>query len=232
MVNMDPLAGGPQVDAALAIGDCKPGLRAQRRLVLTADFVSAFDHDVAGGGAVTAAYSRLLEYRSGADGVLRIGERRQLLVLDDDRLHRAASRFFVVGRNDGDRFSPVSDGAVAQHRLVLDFLAERRPARKIFGCQNSSHARHSECRRDIELCDRGMAVRAAQSCPPQHGVGIKIRRVCEVSSDLRHPVGAEDRFADPAGHRRSDKRVARWGFIPRRHEGSAANPSKARRIAP
>ena len=233
VIDVDPLARGPQIDAALTVRNRQAGLGAEGCLVLGPHLVRALDDEFAARFPVSAADVHLFEDRTSSNGFFRIGEGPEGLVFDHDRAHSPARRLPVVRRNERDRLTPIADGAVAQHRLVLMLLAEVGPAWYVFLGEHGAYPCHRQCRCYIQPGDPGVAVRASQGRRPQHPVRVQVRCVGEVAYHLRYAVRSDDRLSHPAGNTGAGDGVALHGvLLTCRHEHLAANPSRPRRMAP
>ncbi len=124
LVDMDPLGGDVEVDAAIGRRDGEPGLGAHEGLVLHPRLVGALDHDGAARLRVTPEDALGEEPvaermdRVGLKRRLRVNERLADFVGDDDGLRCPARRLGMVGGNSGDRLAVVADDVGGEDRLV------------------------------------------------------------------------------------------------------------------
>ena len=115
----------------------EPGLRPEERLVLDAELVDALDRDVARRVRVAVPdHDRADDVRARVVAVavarrrpvgmerlllgraLGVDDELERLVLDDDRLGRAARLLGMLGRDERDRLAEVADAVDREHRLV------------------------------------------------------------------------------------------------------------------
>ena len=118
-------------------GNREPGLGAEEGLILAAELVDALDGDVALDVrvavpdhdraddvrprvvAVAVAHRRPVGMERLLLGrALRVDDELERLVLDDDRLGRAARLLRVLGGDERDRLAVVADAVDREHRLV------------------------------------------------------------------------------------------------------------------
>ena len=203
-VDVQPLGGHEEVDAAVLGRHREPGLGAEERLVLHPDLVLAGDHDL--GGRVRVAVLDVdvpqqvagRVQRLGVEGVLGIGDRRQRLEVDLDLRGGAARGLGVVGGDDRDRLALVAHLVPGEDRLVGDLEPVGLAAGDVLVGEDRVHAGDGERGRDVELADAGARVGAAEGGAPQHPVGPQVGRVGELALDLGDAVGPADALADPA----------------------------------
>ena len=123
-VDVQPLGGDVEVDAAVLGGDREPRLGAHERLVLHAGLVAALDHDCPGGVRVAAADRLAVStlpsgwIGSASTAALGVDEGLRRRVVDDDRRGGAACGLGVVGGHGGDGLSHVADDIAREDRLV------------------------------------------------------------------------------------------------------------------
>ena len=197
-VDVQPLRGDVEVDAALAVRDREARLGAEERLVLHADLVLTGDDDV--GVRVGVAVDdphvaqdvpRQVELRCvRGHRPLRIGQRLQHVVVDLDRVDRAAGRLRVVGGDDRDRLALVANVLPGEHRLVGALHPVQLATGDVLVGEHRAHARDRQRARDVERPDVRARVRAAQRRAPQHPVHPHVRGVLELALDLRDAVGS------------------------------------------
>ncbi len=155
LVDVQPLGGDVEVDAADAVGDGEPGLGAEERLVLHADLVVAGDDDLGGGLRVAGAdldvadqvAARVDQRAVGAQRRLGVDDRLEHLVVDDDLLGRLAGDLGVVGGDQGHRLALVADHVDREHRLVLVLEAVALLAGYVVVGEHREHARQSSAPR-------------------------------------------------------------------------------------
>ena len=143
-VDVQPLGGDVDVDAALAVGDREARLGAEEGLVLDADLVHAGDDDLALGLGVAVAdrhvphdvrprvvavavghrrpvgVERLLLGRA-----LHVGDRLERLVLDPDRGGGAPGLLRLLGGDERDRLAEVADAVDTRARAGRGTRARR-----------------------------------------------------------------------------------------------------------
>jgi hypothetical protein len=225
------------VEAAAAVGHGEAGLVAERGGVLRRGLVRALDDDLAARLRVAPADRHVAVDLAAPQRLLDVGERLELVDLDDDRSGGAARRLRVVGCHDRDRLAPVAHDALGEHRLVGDVLPLVAVPRHVVDGQHRVHPAHGQCRRDVEARDAPVRHVAAPGRPPQHPLGGHVAEEVERPGDLRHGVGARDGLADAAAHRRAahldaGRGGARRGQRSRAHGASSVRVRTARRIEP
>ncbi len=203
---MQPLRRDVERDAAVLSGDRETGFGTERGLVLHRHFVFALDDDIGGRVRIAVhdadilddvAILRVVELRRvGLQRRDRVGDRRQRLVLDVDRLRRQTRLLGIVGRDECHGLADVPHHAGREHRLVGAHEAELLPGRQIVGRDHRTDSRHAARGRDVDSHDSRVRVRAAERCAVQHALAREIARVQELSLDLGRRVGARSGFAD------------------------------------
>ena len=223
-VDVEPLRRDVDVDAALAVRDREAGLRPEERLVLDAELVDALDDHVArrlgvavpdhhvaddvGSGVVAVAVphrravrvERLLLERT-----LHVDDRLERLVLDDDRVERAARLLGMLRRDDRDRLADVAHAVDREDGLVRELEAVRLAPGDVGVGEDGVDARLREGGGDVERHDPRVGARAAQRVPPQHPGRGEVARVGEVApspSGSRRRGGGARRRADAERSRR------------------------------
>ena len=190
-----------ELDAALG-GDRQPGLGAERRLVLHPDLVGALDRDRRRGRQVAVADHQVAhDVAVGVDrfrvgGCVRIRERRQGLVVDDDRRGGPTGGLGVLGRHDRDGFAHEPHDVRRQDRLVAHLEAEGALARDVVGGEHRVHARDGERRADVDRADAGVRVGRAQGVAPEHALGDEVGTERELAPHLGDAVGPQRGLAD------------------------------------
>ena len=206
-VDVQPLRGDVQVDAALVVRDREAGLGAEEGLVLHPDLVGAGDDDRRGRVRVAVVDPQVAQRVAGQVQLRRVrlhrrfgvGQRRQDLVFDLDRLHRAARGLGIVGGDDRDRLALVADRLPGQHGLVRDLHPVGLAAGDVVVGEHGAHAGHRDGRAGVDRPDVRARMRAAQRRAPQHPVDVHVARVLELAADLRHGVDPRGGRADAAG---------------------------------
>ena len=226
-VDVQPLGGDVDVDAAFAVRDRDARLGAEERLVLLADLVDAFDahvgvrvgiaapdddraHDVrARVVAVPVAHRRAVGMeRLHLRRPLRIGHGLERLVLDAYRRGRAPRLLGLLGGDDRHRLAEVAHTVEREHRLVGELEAVRLLAGNVRVREHRMDARHRERLGDVDVDDAGVRVRAAHRVAPEHPGRVQVARVGELARDLRDGVDTTGRRSvaapggvDSGGHR-------------------------------
>ena len=186
-VDVEPLGGDVDVDAALAVRHREARLWPEEGLILDADVVDARHHDLAlRVGIAVRDHEVPDDVRSRVVAIavphrrpvfverldlgrpLHVGDDRELLVGDDDRLGRAARLLGVLGRDERDRLTVVADAIGGEHRLVGELEAVRLRAGNVVVGQDGVHAGQQERRAEIDLDDPRVRVRAPQRVAPEH----------------------------------------------------------------
>ena len=217
-VDVQPLGGDVEVDAALAVGDREAGLGAEEGLVLHPDLVLAGDDDLGGGVGVAVVDLQVAQdvaaqvqlRRAGVHRLLGGGDRVEHVVLDLDRLDGAAGGLGVVGGDDGDRLALVADGLPGEHGLVGD-APSRRPCGR--GCRRGSARRGRRAWPAPWRCRCSRCPRAGAGCAAWRPTACP-RRACRTSTRTRR---------GPSGRRR----CAWWSCRSCRGAGCRAGSSAA-----
>ncbi len=118
----------------------------------------------------------------------RIGDDRQLLVLDLDELDRVGGDVAVVGDDEGDLLALEQHLAVGQHHLLV--AGQRRhPVQvqrlEVLRRQHGQHAGQGEGGRGVDRGDAGMGVGAAHEVAEQHAGQLDVVDI--VALALREP---------------------------------------------
>ncbi len=224
VVGVEPLADGPEVDAALSIGDGEARLGAEGSLVLLAHLVVPLDSDRSRRVRISAADPYVAHDRALLHSRFRIGEGRELCDVEVDRGRGAPCRVGIVGGDDGDRLTPEPDDAVREHRLVHLLEPELPPARRVGLGEDGDHPGHGERRSDVDPPYAAVSDRAAAGGPPEHAVRVEVGGEREVARHLGNPVRAQRALSDAAADRRLGGRPG--------HGARSASDSRARRMAP
>jgi hypothetical protein len=191
MVLVDPLGGNVEVDAPNAVGNGEPCLGSQHRLVDRAGLVGALDHDLAAQilGAVDDLHDS--EGLTPVEGLLRIDERFQRLVLDPHRPSGEDRCGVVDGGDDRHRLAPEPGLAVGEHRLIADGLAAGALAGHVVDREDGVDAGHRQRRGRIDRHDPRLDMGATDGGSPQHVVGKGIAGELETALHLGDAVRSD-----------------------------------------
>ena len=241
-VLVQPLRRNVQFDAAAArIGDGECRFEPEERLVLHADLVGALHDDIARDGRVTVhdplvadqIALRMDRRMAPVDRRLRVEQRVEQLVLDDDRVERSTAGLRMIRGDCGDRLAHVTHDVGREHRLILADQPIRRDARDILGRDDRLDTRDLPGRREIDRHDSCVRMGRPQRGAPQAAVGGQVRgeRVCPL--DLRNAVGPGRRRADravpgPRADRHLDVDVDRAHVFPSRRTATCCTASMMR----
>ncbi len=208
-IDVEPLRRHVDVDAALAVRDRDPRLRAEEGLILLPDLVEARDHDVPTRLRVAAldhhraddvrprVFAVAMTHRR-AVGMERLHLRRPLgvdhrlerLVLDADGSGCAARLLGLLGSDDCHRLAVVADAVAREDRLVGELEPVGLPAGDVVLRQHRVDTWQRERLGDVDLEDPSVRMRAADGPPPEHPRLVQVARVRELARDLRDRVGA------------------------------------------
>ena len=207
LVGVKPLGGDVEFHAFVFARHRHARLHAHERLVLHADFVCAFNHDLACGILVAPADGDLAEDvavgvdRVGCDGFFGIADGGERFVIHDDGIGCFAGGFWVVGGNDGYRFALIADFVFGKHRLVGMLQTEDFAAGDVIVKQNRRDAADGQSGGDVNGADVGSGVGRPKGVPPEHPVGPKVGRECEHAANFGHSVWPGRTGADSRGLR-------------------------------
>jgi hypothetical protein len=215
-IDVEPLGGDVDVDAALPVRHGEAGLGPEERLVLDPDLVRAVDDDLAlRVGLAVADHEMPNDVRPGVFEVAvahrrPVGMERLLLeralhvddglergVLDLDRGECLPRLLGVVGGDERHRLADVAHPVDREHRLVGELQAVRFPAGHVGVGEDRVHPRHGERPREVDGDDPRVRVRTAQRVAPEHPRRRQVARVVERALDLRDRVVAQEPLADP-----------------------------------
>ena len=231
---VEPLGGDVELEAgSVVVGHGEGGLQAEEGLVLHADLVGALHDDrprrvgVAAADALVAQHvaPRVDRRGRGVRGAERVGERRQRLVLDADRLEGAPTGLRMVGGDGGDRLPDVSHHVAREDGLVGVDEAVGGQSGHVVGGEDARHAVDRQCRRDVDGDDPRVRMGAAQRRSPEHvgrpGVGGEREAPLHLGPRVR------------AARRVAERPAARRGVGARRgaHVAPARRASRAARTA-
>ena len=153
------------------------------------------------GYVVLRRRSRARAGESGDIAAYRVGDRVEHLVLDHDRVGRAAGGLRVVGGDDRDGLAGVAHLVDREHRLVGELEAVGLAAGHVVVREHGGDAGDRQRRPDVDAADPRARVRAAQRGAPQHAVRPQVGRVRELAGDLGDAVRAPRAVADAPGAR-------------------------------
>ena len=216
-VDVQPLRGDVDVDAALSVRHREPRLRAEERLILDPDLVDTGDGHVAFRlGIAVPDHERAHDVRTRIVPIavahrrpvrmervllgrpLGIDHRLELLVLDPDAGCRSARLLRMLGSNECDGLAEVAHALVGEHGLIGELEAVAFLARHVLVRQHRVDAGHADRLRDVDRDDARVRVRAPQRVAPQHPGRLEIARVGELARDLRNAVDPRRAVADAA----------------------------------
>ena len=216
LVDVQPLGGDVQVDAAVLGRHGEPGLRAEEGLVLHADLEVQGDRRPGRSGS---APRRSLRCRTrlpgrctaGASAVhrpARVGDGGQHLVVDDDPLRPRGERSPDGRRRRAPPARPRSGRTPRPAPAGRRARGRRRSPRDVVGGEYGPHARHGRGVGDVDAPDARVRMRAAQRDAPRHLVVPQVAGVGELTGDLQRPVRPQRTVPDPArrhGRRRGPR---------------------------
>ncbi len=145
--------------------------------------------EVAGRGVVQ--HRRAVGHR-----LLRIEHRRQVLVLDLDRLERPARRQQVLGGHRGHRLADIAHLAARHDRLVVDEHAKPVLARNVVAGDDAFHALHGLGLGGVDRHDAGVRPRAAQHLDVEHVRHDHVAGIAQLARHLRRRIDAAHVGAD------------------------------------
>ena len=219
-IDVQPLRRDVDIDTAFAVRNGEAGLGPEERLILGADVVGPLDHDIGLriGIAVHDAHRanhvrtgivqivavrvrpgiRMQRLRLGS--ALRVGDRDERLVVDDDQRSSTPCLFRMLRGDERNRLSEVADAVDREHGLVEELEPVRLATRDVGVREHRVHACDAECARQVDRSHPRVRVRAAKRVAPEHPGRLQIARVRELAGGLRHAVDAAQAFADVAEH--------------------------------
>ena len=114
-------------------------------------------------------------------------ERRQVFVIDLDRLRGAERRRLVHRHNRGNRVADIAHPIKRNHRLVAqtDAVELIRQRCHVLAGHNAYDARHRQCSGGIDMANAGMRQRAAQQLAMQKTRKRKVPGVDRASGNFR-----------------------------------------------
>ncbi len=231
-IDVEPLRRDVDVDPALAVRDRDARLGPEEGLILLPDLVEAGDGDVAGELGIAASDDHRTHHvrprvvavavaRGRPVGVqrlhlgraLRVDHRLERLVLDANGCRRATRLLRLLGRDDRDGLAEVANPVARENGLIRELEPVGLLPRHVLVREHGVDSRKRAGRRDVDLEDAGVRVRAAHRLAPEHPRGLQVAGVRELAGDLRNGVGAAParRRAPPReGRRGRAHRAAAW----------------------
>jgi hypothetical protein len=177
--------GDVQLHAAVGAGHREAGLRADGGRVLAADAVEALDHHLARRLRVAVAQGDVADQVAvgvqglGREGLLRVGDRFEDLVLDDDRRGRHARRVRVVGRDRREGLPVVAYDVGGEHGAVGRAVTGQRAARDVLVRDDRADAGHLTRVGGVDGDHARVRVRGTQDRRPQEPFGPQVGGVGE-----------------------------------------------------
>ena len=206
-VDVQPLRCDVDVDAALAVGNGQPGLRAEERLVPDAELVRPFDDHVRLGVGVAVAddhmaddiRARVLQVavavgpalrvdRLHFRGALGVDDRLERLVLDPHLLGRAPRLLRVLGRDDRNGLAVIADAVEGEHGLVGELEAVALLAGNVLVREHRVDARHADRPGRVDGGYERVRMWAPDGVAPEHVGRVEVARVGELACDLGNRV--------------------------------------------
>ncbi len=210
---VQPLRRDEQIDACpTRIRQRQRGLQAQERLILHSDLVRAL-HDHLADQSLVAPDDALMAddvagrvdgWMGAVDGPLGIGEGRQDLVLDDDRLQRPSTRFRVVCSDRRDRLADVADDVAGEDRLIAADQPVGRFAGHIVRRDDRRDTVDEPRRCDVDPHDPRGRMRRAQCCAPQEAVCRHVTRERERALHFGDPIRTRRTVTEPTTQATAD----------------------------
>ena len=202
-VDVQPLGGHVQIDAAVVRGDRHAGLGPQHRLVLHPRLVIALHPHLGGGVGIAVDDAEVAQdvpevvhaRGGGREGLLHVGHRRQDLVGDRDALGRPPGGLRIDRGQHGDRLSRVPRAVARQHRLVGELEPERLLPGDIGRQEHGVHAGGGKGVRDVDRPDARAGVRTPQRVAPQHPLRKEVAGERKCAFDLGDAVDPPDALA-------------------------------------
>ena len=204
LVDVQPLGGDVQVDAAVIRRDRQPRLRAHEGLILHAGLVAALDDDCSCCAGIAPADPLAVEDvavrmdRGGLGRGHRVDDRLRRVVVDDDGGGGAPSGLGVVGGHAGDGLTHVTDHVPGEDRLVRVVESVRLQTGDVLGGDHRTDAGDLQRLRNVDAADRGGGMRRAHEVAPQHAFREQIGGERELPEDLRDAVRSRRTLAEPA----------------------------------
>ncbi len=195
--------GQVQLHAAVRTRYGQAGLGPYGRRVLAADAVQALHDDLAGRLRVAVPQRDVPDQvavrvqRLGLEGPLRVGDRFEHLVLDDDGGGGHPRGVRVVGGDGRDGLAVVAHDLGGEHRAVGPGAAPvQRGARDVLVRDDRPYARHLARVAGVDGDDARVRVRGAQHGRPQQALGPQVRGVREGALRLGAGVGGRQGRAE------------------------------------
>ena len=159
---------------------------------------------------------------------LRVGDRDERLVVDDDQRGGAPCLLRMLRGDERDRLAEVADAVDREHGLVEELEPVRLATRHVGVREHRVHACDAERARQVDRAHPRVRVRAAKRVAPEHPGRLQVAGVRELAGGLRHAVDAAHAFADVAEHRPRCPGMTRG----RAHQLRAAASRTASKILP
>ena len=137
-----------------------------------------------------------VDVHAGGERFLGREQRRQLLVIDADRLRRGARDRLGVGGDRSDGLADVAHLALRQGVLVLDEGAHAIGLREVVPGDDRVHARHRERLGEVVAADARVRERALQDGAVQHPRPVQVGDVLRPAFDLLARLEARNAPAD------------------------------------
>lgn len=132
--------------------------------------------------------------RAGLDGVERVPDRGQFLVVDADKSQGRLGARGAFGRYRHDRFAHVAHPPPGERRHVLHLNADK-SGREIGGGQDRADSPKIARRRDVYSSDPGVGERAPKKLAPERAGNGNIRCVKSSAGDLIYALDPGQGFA-------------------------------------
>ena len=139
---------------------------------------------------------------------LGIDDRGKRLVLDTDASRGAARLLGMLCGDERHRLTEVASAILGEDGLIRELEAIPLRSRHVLVGEHGMDSRHRQRRRDVDLHDVRVRMRAAERVAPQHPGSGQVARIRELPGDLRHAVGARNDLADAAQFELGDSRPA------------------------
>ena len=129
---------------------------------------------------------------------LRVGDRGERLVVDDDPFRGAPCLLRMLSGDECDRLAEVADTVDREDGLIEELEPVGLASRDVRVGEDRVHARDGERAREVDPTYPRMRVGAAERVAPEHAGRLQVARVLELPRRLRGPVLPADALADPA----------------------------------
>ena len=237
LILVQPLRRDEQLHAvATAVGHGERSLQPEKGLVLHAQVIGALDHHRPVDGLV-AAHDALVAHdvAVGVDGrvrtvdrTLRVDQRRQQLVLDDDGGKRTAAGVGMIGGDSSHRLTHVPHDIRGEPRLIAADEAVGGLAGHVGGRDDGLDPGNPPGTRHVDAGDARVRMRRAQGGPPQEAIGGEVAREREGALHLRHTIGPRDAVAEAATDVATSCRIGHGATCERRATATRCTASMMR----